>query len=462
MEGAHYSPPWANTTIIGIAGGSGSGKTSLAVEIISALNVPWVVILSMDSFYKILTPEQHRLAHKNEYDLDAPSAIDFDLLVQSLRDLKQGRRVEIPIYSFEDHQRVEATTPIYSPHVLVLEGILALYDPRILELLDMKMFAEADADLCLARRITRDVRERGRDIEGCIKQWISFVKPNFHRYVEPQRNHAGTWIWLLAKRGPEDANAGHADIIIPRGIENRVAIDMVVEHVRRVLDEKSTKHQEDLQKLGKQVEDEPLSSNVLLLQQTKQVVAMSTIIQDPMTDDVDFLFYFDRLSTLLVEKAMDNIHFTAVTIETPQECTYDGLTSCGEVSAVVILRAGSCFETGLKRVIPDCRTGRVLIQTNYRTGEPELHYQKLPTDISSHDSVLLLDPQMSSGGAALMAVKVLVDHGVAEEKIVFVTYFAGKLGVNRLLKVFPKMKVVVCTIVEDLQERWIEKRYFRC
>lgn len=161
-------------------------------------------------------------------------------------------------------------------------------------------------------------------------------------------------------------------------------------------------------------------------------------------------------------RAMDNVHFKAATIETPQICRYDGLKPSGEVSAVVILRAGSCLENGLKRVIPDCKTGRVLIQTNYRTGEPELHYQKLPTDIASHDSVLLLDPQMSSGGAALMAVKVLVDHEVPEEKIVFVTYFAGKLGVNRLLKVFPKVKVVVSTISEDFQERWIEERYFRC
>ncbi|MCJ1427577.1 Uridine kinase [Sticta canariensis] len=90
MERAHYSPPWANTSIIGIAGGSGSGKTSLAVEIVSSLNVPWVVILSMDSFYKLTTPEQHILAMKNEYDFDSPDAIDFDLLVKCLRDLKQG------------------------------------------------------------------------------------------------------------------------------------------------------------------------------------------------------------------------------------------------------------------------------------------------------------------------------------------------------------------------------------
>lgn len=94
----------------------------------------------------------------------------------------------------------------------------------------------------------------------------------------------------------------HLDIIIPRGIENRVAIDMVVKHIQRTLVEKSKKHQKELQRLGKQVEDEPLSPNVLLLAQTKQIVGMSTIIQNPTTDQVDFVFYFDRLSTLLVER----------------------------------------------------------------------------------------------------------------------------------------------------------------
>ncbi|MCJ1345095.1 Uridine kinase [Peltigera leucophlebia] len=381
MEITHYSPPWANTSIIGIAGGSGSGKTSLAVEIVTSLNLPWVVILSMDSFYKILTPEQHELAHKNEFDLDSPDSIDFDLLVKCLEDLKQGE-------------------------------------------------------------VIRDVRERGRDVEGCVKQWVSFVKPNFQRYVEPQRNKA--------------------DIIIPRGIENKVAIDMVVKHVQRLLQEKSRKHQDDLKRLGEQVEDEPLSPNVLVMEQTKQILGMNTIIQNPMTETVDFIFYFDRLSTLLVERAMENVHFKTKTVQTPQGYAYNGLEASGEVSAVVILRAGSCLENGLKRVIPDCRTGRVLIQSNYRTGEPELHYQRLPADISAHDGVLLLDPQMSNGGAELMAVKVLVDHGVSQEKIVFVTYFAEKMGVKRLLKVFPKVKVVVCTIIGDLQERWIEKRYFGC
>ncbi len=154
--------------------------------------------------------------------------------------------------------------------------------------------------------------------------------------------------------------------------------------------------------------------------------------------------------------------FNPITVETSQGNPACGYRMRDEVSAVVILRAGSCLETGLKRVIPDCRTGRLLVQTNYRTGEPELHYLKLPNDISTHGSVLLLDPQMSSGGAALMAVKVLVDHGVPEERIVFVTYSAGKTGVNRLLKVFTGVKVVVCRLVEDFEERWIGGRYFGC
>ena len=159
---------------------------------------------------------------------------------------------------------------------------------------------------------------------------------------------------------------------------------------------------------------------------------------------------------------MENVHFESKIVETPQGSKYQGLAMEGEVSAVVILRGGSCLETGLRRVIPECKSGRMLIQTNYRTGEPELHYLNLPNDIADHSSVLLLDAQMSSGGAALMAVRILLDHGVPEGKVVFVTYFAGRMGVNRLLSVFPEVKVVVCRILKDYQERWIEKRYFGC
>ena len=125
--------------------------------------------------------------------------------------MQSRKKADIPVYSFEKHAREDNTTTIYSPHVLILEGIFALHDQRVLDMLDLKIFAEADSDLCLSRRrefyghplnvvlktnlscksVLRDVRERGRDIEGCIKQWFAFVKPNFHKYVEPQRHVAG-------------------------------------------------------------------------------------------------------------------------------------------------------------------------------------------------------------------------------------------------------------------------------
>jgi len=104
----------------------------------------------------------------------------------------------------------------------------------------------------------------------------------------------------------------------------------------------------------------------------------------------------------------------------------------------------------------------MLIQTSSRTGEPELHFYKLASDLASHERVLLLDPQMSSGGAALMAVRVLLDHGVAEHRIVFVTYMAGKMGVNRLMTVYPDIKVVASRLTDDHEVRWVEQRYLGC
>ena len=180
IQRANYEPPWANTSIIGVAGSSGSGKTSLALAIIKELNLPWVVIMSMDSFYKPLTPEESAKAFRNEYDFDAPEAIDFDILVERLGEIKAGycysyflvlgcnrltlrsKKADIPVYSFEKHARQERTTTIYSPHVLILEGIFALHDQRVLDMLDLKIFAEAESDLCLSRR--RELRPPCLDV----------------------------------------------------------------------------------------------------------------------------------------------------------------------------------------------------------------------------------------------------------------------------------------------------------
>ncbi|KAJ5942661.1 hypothetical protein N7516_002829 [Penicillium verrucosum] len=437
-----YSPPWQDLSIIGIAGSSGSGKSSVAMEIVKSLNLPWVVILVMDSFYKTLTPEQHHKAHANEYDFDCPESIDFDVLVETLRDLKKGKKANIPIYSFSEHQRQPNTTTLYSPRVIILEGILALHDPRIVGMLDVKIFVEADMDVCLGRRILRDVRERGRDIEGIIKQWFEFVKPSYTRFVEPQRPIS--------------------DIIIPRGIENTTAIDMVAKHIQRKLQEKSDKHTEALRRLGLVAAEVELPSNVHILPSTPQFVGMNTILQNPETGQEDFIFYFDRLVSILIEKALDMTSYISANVETPQGSTYLGLHPKGTVSAVAILRGGSCMETALKRSIPDCLTGRVLIQTNESNEEPELHYLKLPLQIEEHATVILIDSQISSGGAALMAVRVLIDHGVEQGRIVFVTCAAGERGLKRLTTVYPRINVIVGRIEEEGEPRWIEKRYFGC
>jgi uridine kinase len=293
-----------------------------------------------------------------------------------------------------------------------------------------------------AAPVLRDVRERGRDIDGIIKQWFQFVKPSYKQYVEPQRSVS--------------------DIIIPRGIENTTAIDMVVKHIQRKLQEKSEKHSAELQKLEMIASEEQLSANVFLMPQTPQFVSMNTILQNPATEQVDFVFYFDRLACLLIEKALDCTRYHPAKVETPQGDNYNGLHPEGLVSAVAILRGGSCLETALKRTIPDCITGRLLIQTNERNEEPELHYLKLPSGIEEHATVMLLDPQMASGGAALMAVRVLVDHGVAEDRIVFVTCAAGKVGLKRLSTVYPEVRVIVGRIEEEREPRWLEKRYFGC
>ncbi|CRG90601.1 uridine kinase [Talaromyces islandicus] len=437
-----YSPPWEDLSIIGIAGSSGSGKTSVAMEIIRSLNLPWVVILVMDSFYKSLDAEQHERAHRNEHDFDCPESLDFDVLVQTLRDLKQGKKANIPVYSFKEHQRQKETTPLYSPRVLILEGILALHDPRILDLLDAKIFVEADMDVCLGRRIIRDVRERGRDVEGIIKQWFTYVKPSYTKYVEPQRHIS--------------------DIIIPRGIENKTAIAMVVEHIRRRLQEKSEKHTADLKKLQALAAEKDLSPNIIIVNETPQLLGMHTILQDPSTEQVDFVFYFDRLASLLIERALDFTEYISTAVETPHNTKYHGIHPSGTISAVAILRGGSCMETALKRTIPDCITGRILIQTNTQLLEPELHYLKLPPAIETHSTVMLLDPQMASGGAALMAVRVLIDHGVEEQNIVFVTCAAGKCGLQRLTAVYPEVKVVVGRIENEDEPRWLENKYFGC
>ncbi|KAK9469192.1 uridine kinase family-domain-containing protein [Lipomyces arxii] len=443
-----YLPPWSRPHIIGIAGSSGSGKTSVASQIIKALNAPWTVILSFDNFYKPLSPAQRQKAFANEYDFDAPEALDLGLLVDVLLDLRDGKKVEVPIYSFSEHNRTSATTTIYGANVIILEGIFTLYDQRILDLLDLKVFVDTDLDICMARRLRRDIIHRGRNLEGAIKQWFGFVKPNFERYVLPTMHEA--------------------DILVPRGLDNVVAIDMLIKHVQRTLTAKSLSHLEHLSKLA---EDQTVSyvkenidikslPNVRVLAQTPQVKAMHTILFNRATSRDDFVFYFERLMDLLIETAMEFLPYKTKTVTTSTGLNYTGLAPAMDTCAVLILRAGACFETSLRRILPAIALGKVLIQSNARTGEPFLHYLKLPSDIASK-FILLADAQASTGAAAIMAIRVLLDHGAKLENICFITYIADEhAALCRILGAYPGIKIVAGKIDDKIGQRFIDKRYF--
>lgn len=170
--------------LIGVCGGSSSGKT-LACRYIGQ-QIDEVTIISQDHFYHPLSP----CADPHEHNFDDPSAIDFDSLVACLGALKRGEDVEIPQYDFKTHQRLPDTVRVVPTNVVIVEGILIFSQPRLLELLDLKIFVDADSDTRLSRRIDRDISERGRHVKDVIYQYFRFVKPAHERYIEPSKQHA--------------------------------------------------------------------------------------------------------------------------------------------------------------------------------------------------------------------------------------------------------------------------------
>lgn len=187
----------------------------MAKKIIEELNVKWVTLLSMDSYYKVLSHDEHERAKQNAYNFDHPDAFDFELIVRTLKELKLGKQVCVPIYNFTTHSREDQFKTVYGANVIIFEGILAFASKELLDLMDIKIFVDTDADIRLSRRLKRDIGERGRSIESVIAQYNKFVKPSFDYYIAP--------------------TMAYADIIVPRGAENKIAIDLIVKHANREL-----------------------------------------------------------------------------------------------------------------------------------------------------------------------------------------------------------------------------------
>ncbi|KAG0258018.1 hypothetical protein BG011_003597, partial [Mortierella polycephala] len=401
--------------------GSASGKTSVAQRIIKNLKVPWVVLLSMDSFYKDLTPEEVEIAHRNDWDFDSPNSYDYDLLLETITKLKQGKTVDVPIYDFETHKRVpNKYNTVYGANVVIFEGIFGLYDKKVLDMMDLKVFVDTDVDICLARRIRRDVAERGFDVTGVLKLYKRFVKPAFDTYVYPTKRNA--------------------DVVIPRGLENLVAIDLLTKHIQRQLQERKMQSRWDMARINP---PEKLPSNVIVLEKNTQLMGMHTIIRDINTGRHDFIFYADRLATLVIERALNELPYEAHTVTTPTGKTAKGLKTVPRVGGVSILRSGGTMEIGLRRVIRDAVIGKILIQTDPSNGEPQLHYCKLSPSLRDENTfIFLMDAVVGTGAAGLMAIRVLLDHEVPEDRIIFLSFLAGPQGLHTISNAFPKVKIV--------------------
>ncbi|WP_435129308.1 uridine kinase [Halobaculum sp. D14] len=194
--------------VVGIAGGTGAGKTTVS-RLITENVEDSVTRIPLDNYYKDLSHLD--LEERQQVNYDHPDAFEWELLREHLEALLSGQRVEMPQYDFEIHNRKEETTPVDPTDVIVVEGILALYDDEINDMLDLRLYVETDADVRILRRIERDVVDRGRDLEGVIDQYLSTVKPMHEQFIEPTKKHA--------------------DLIIPEGA-NSMAVNLLEEKLQ--------------------------------------------------------------------------------------------------------------------------------------------------------------------------------------------------------------------------------------
>jgi len=199
--------------VIGISGGTGSGKTTITDRIISALSEESVVVLQQDHYYKDLP--QMPLDERAKQNFDHPDSIDTPLLVEHMRALREGRAIERPVYDFTKHRRSGKTVRLEARPAVILEGILIFENMALRELMDIKIFVDTDADLRFIRRLRRDITERGRTMESVVEQYYSTVRPMHMEFIEPSKRYA--------------------DVIIPEGGHNEVGIDLVIQKIRSLV-----------------------------------------------------------------------------------------------------------------------------------------------------------------------------------------------------------------------------------
>ncbi len=201
------------TVIIGVAGGTGSGKTTVANQILDRVGAEHIAYIPHDAYYRDLSHLPQ--AERAKVNFDHPDSLETSLLIEHLRRLRQGEAVEIPVYDFTRHSRTDRTTHIEPAPIILVEGILIFVEPELRDEFDVKIFIDTDADIRFIRRLRRDIHERGRTLDSVIQQYLRTVRPMHLEFVEPSKRYA--------------------DVIIPEGGFNEVAIEMVAARIRGLL-----------------------------------------------------------------------------------------------------------------------------------------------------------------------------------------------------------------------------------
>jgi uridine kinase len=199
--------------VVGVAGGSGSGKTTVVEQIIQALGAPYVTVLHHDAYYR--DRSELTLEQRQATNYDHPDSLENELMIEHLRALLRREPVQVPVYDFSRHARLTQTERLAPAEVIIVEGILVFQDARLRELMDLRLFVETDADVRFIRRLKRDLEERGRTLDSVVRQYLETVRPMYLEFVEPSKRYA--------------------DIIVPEGGYNTVAIDLVVTKLREML-----------------------------------------------------------------------------------------------------------------------------------------------------------------------------------------------------------------------------------
>eukprot|EP00171_Calliarthron_tuberculosum_P006570 IDg6570t1 len=281
---------------IGVTGASASGKTTVCEKIIHGLGDQRCVLVSLDWFYRGLPEGQDPAA----YNFDHPDAFDYAALKQTLETMRKRKRVSVPKYDFARHCRVsDNCEDLDVADVIIVEGILSFYDKSVRDMLNMKIFVDEDADICLVRRITRDVASRGRSVESVLAQYTRFVKPSFEEYILPTKRYS--------------------DIVVPRGGENLVAIDLIIKHSALKIRQGDTRR---------------LFSNLIVMADSYQARGLHTIIRTRDASREDFVFYADRLMRLLIEEGLGLLPFERKMITTPTDTRYYGVGFVAGIAAL--------------------------------------------------------------------------------------------------------------------------------